>query len=82
MEDLPLHMGTSARFVKFMRQWEPRWPSISKQNVTSSVEEQSRALWTDIEHEMLEIATKIGISFTTDFWTSPTLESFMMMSIH
>ena len=39
VESLPLHMVTSVGFVKFMRQWEPRWPSISKQNVTRSVEE-------------------------------------------
>ena len=30
VENLPLHMGTREGFVKFMRHWEPRWPSISK----------------------------------------------------
>ena len=49
-------------FVKFMRHWEPRWPSISKQSVTRSVEEQSRALRVDIKCEMLEIAAGTGHS--------------------
>ena len=30
VENLPLHMDTHVGFVKFMRQWELRWPSISK----------------------------------------------------
>ena len=38
VENLPLYMGTYTRFVKFMRQWEPKWPSISKQSMTGSVE--------------------------------------------
>ena len=82
VENLPLHMGPHAGFVKFMMQWEPRWPSISKQSVTRSVEEQSGALQADSKCEMLEIATGMNIAFMTDFWTSPTLESFMTMSMH
>ena len=41
VENLTLHIGTKARFVKFMRKWEPRWPSISKQSMTRSMEVQS-----------------------------------------
>ena len=47
-----------------------------------SVEEQSWALWEDIKCEMLEIAAGMDIAFTIDFWRSPTLESFMTMSMH
>ena len=47
-----------------------------------SVEEQSRALQVDIKCKMLEIIAGTDIAFTTDFWTSPTLESFMTMSMH
>ena len=82
VENLPLHMGTRAGFVKFMRHWEPRWPSISKQSVPRSVEEQSQALQANIKCGMLEIAAGMNIDFTTDFWTSPTTESFMTMSMH
>ena len=82
IENLPLHMGTRARFVKFMRQWEPRWPRISKQSMTRSVEEQSGALWANIKHEMLEIAVGTDIAFTMDFWMNPALKSFMAMSMH
>ena len=82
VENLPLHMGTRAGFMKFMRHWEPRWPSISKQSMTRSLEEQSRALRTDIKCEMLEIAAGTDIAFTTNFWTSPTAESFITMSMH
>ena len=38
VENLPLHISTRTRFVKFMRKWEPGWPSISKQSVMRSVE--------------------------------------------
>ena len=31
---------------------------------------------------MLEIAARTDIAFTTEFWTSPTLESFMTMNMH
>ena len=75
-------MGIHTGFVKFIRQWEPRCPSISKQSVTRSLEEQSWALWADIKCEMLEIATGMDIAFTTDFWMSLTFESFMTMSMH
>ena len=44
VENLPLHISTQPEFVKFMRKWEPRWPSISKQSVTRSVERQSQEL--------------------------------------
>ena len=82
VENLPLHMVTRIGFVKFMSHWKPRSPSISKQSVTRSVEEQSHALQANIKHKMLEIETKTDIAFTTDFWMSPTSESFMMMSMH
>ena len=82
VEDLPLHMSAHAGFVKFMRQWDPRWPSISKQSMTMSVEEQSQALWADIKCKMLEIVAKTDIASTANFWTSPTSESFMTMSRH
>ena len=82
VENLPLHIGTRPGFVKFMRKWEPRWPSISKQSVTRSVECQSQELREEIKREMEEVAKETDIAFTTDFWTSLTGESFMMMSMH
>ena len=69
-------------FLKFMRKWEPRWPSISKQSVTRSVEGQSEELRKDICKEMQGVAAETDVAFTTDFWTSPTAESFMTMSMH
>ena len=68
--------------MKFMRQWESRWPSISKQSAMRPVEEQSRALRADIKCEMLKIADGMDTAFTTDFWTSLASESFMTMSMH
>ena len=65
-----------------MRKWEPRWPSISKQSVTRSGEGQSEQLRKDICKEMEGVAAKMDIAFTTDFWTSLTAESFMIMSMH
>ena len=82
VENLPLHIGTRPGFVKFMRKWEARWPSISKQNVTRSVERQSEELRKDIRKEMEGVAAQTDIAFTTDFWTSPTGESFVTMSMH
>ena len=81
-ENLPLHIGTQPGFVKFMRKWEPRWPSISKQSVTRSVECQSWELREEIKREMEEVAKETNITFTTKFWTSPMGESFMTMSMH
>ena len=82
VENLPLHIGTRPGLVKFMSKWEPRWPSISKQNVTRSVECQSRELREEIKREMEEVAKETDIAFTTAFWTSPTGESFMTISMH
>ena len=64
-------MGTHARFVKFIRHWEPRCPSISKQSVMRSVEEQSRALRADIKCEMLERAAGMDIPFYPDAFYPP-----------
>ena len=44
VENLPLHIFIRPSFLMFMRKWEPRWPSISKQSVTRSVEGQSEEL--------------------------------------
>ena len=70
VENLPLHIDTWARFAKFIRNWEPQWPSISKQSMTRSVEVQSEELRKDIRREMEGVAVETDISFTTDFWTS------------
>ena len=59
VENLPLHIGSRPGFLKFMRKWEPRWPSISKQSVTRSVEGQSEQLRKDIKTEMEGVAAKI-----------------------
>ena len=82
MENLPLHISTWPRFVKFMRKREPQWLSISKQSMTRSMECQSQELWEEIKREMEEVAKEMDIAFTIDFWTRPTGESFMTMSMH
>ena len=82
VENLPLHISSRPGFLKFMRKWEPRWPSILKQSMMRSVETQSEQLRKDIRTEMEGVATETDVAFTTDFWTSPIAESFMMMSMH
>ena len=69
-------------FFKFMRKWEARWTSISKQSVTRSVEGQSEQLRKDIRKEMEGVAAQNDVAFTTYFWTSPIARSFTMMSMH
>ena len=49
VENLPLHIGSQSGFLKFMRKWEPRWTSISKQSETRLVECQSEQLRKDIK---------------------------------
>ena len=82
VENLPLHIGSQLGFLKFMRKWEPRWPSIFKQSVTRSVEGQSEQLRKDVKMKMEGVAAETDVAFTTDFWTSPTTENFMTMSMH
>ena len=82
VENLHLRIGTRARFVKFIRKWELRWPSILKQSVMRSVGLQSEALRKDVTREMEGVAAETDITFTTDFLTSPMGERFMMMSMH
>ena len=82
VENLPLHIGSWPGFLKFMRKWEPRWPSISKQSVTRSVEGQSQPLRKDIRTEMEGVAAETDVTFTSDSWTSLTTKSFMTMSMH
>ena len=82
VENLPLHIGSRLGFLKFMTKWEHRWPSISKQSVTRLVEGQSEELRKDICKEMEGVAAETDVAFMTDFWTSPTAESFMTVSMH
>ena len=82
VENLPLHIGSQPGFLKFMRKWEPQWPSISKQSVTRLVEGQSGELRKDICKEMEGVATETDVAFTTDFWTSSIAKSFMTMSMY
>ena len=63
VENLPLHISTQLGFLKFMRKWEPRWPTISKQSMTRLVACQSRELHTKIKREMEEVAKENGHSF-------------------
>ena len=71
VENLPLHIGTQPGFVKFMRKWEPQWPSISKQSMTKLVGCQIQELQEAIKKEMEGVATETDIAFTTDFWDEP-----------
>ena len=82
VENLPLHISTQPGFVRFIRKWEPWWPSILKQSMTTLVERQSLELREEIKMEMEEVPKKIHIAFTMDFWTSPMGESFLTMSMH
>ena len=67
VENLLLHIGTYPGFVKFIRKWEPRWLSISKQSLTRSVERQSEELQKDIKMKMEIVAAKMDIAFMTNF---------------
>ena len=67
VENLPLHIDTHPGFVMFMRKWDPRWLSISKQSVRRSVECQSQGLREEIKREMEEVAKELDIAFTTSF---------------
>ena len=82
VEKLPLHIGRQPGFLKFMRKWEPRWPSISKQSRTRSMQGRNEQLRKDIRTEMEGVVAETDVAFTTDFWTSPTAESFLTMSMH
>ena len=82
VESLPLNISTWLGFLKFMRKWEPRWPSISKQSMMRLVERQSEVLWKDIKREMEVVAEEMDIAFTTDFCTGSIGESFMTMSMY
>ena len=55
---------------------------MSKQSVTRSVKCQSEELQKEIKREMEVVASETDIAFTTNFWMSPTHESFMMISMH
>ena len=56
-------------------------PSVSKQSVTRSVEDQSEQLRKDIRTEMEGVVAETDVAFTSDFWVSPTAESFMTMNM-
>ena len=63
MENLPLHISTWPSFLKFVRKWEPQWPSILKQSVTRSVDGQSEQLRKDIKMEMEGVAAEKDVAF-------------------
>ena len=71
VENLPLHIGTRPGFVKFMRKWEPRWPSISKQSMSRLVERQSDELQKMFKREMDVVAMEMNKAFTRDFLDKP-----------
>ena len=82
VKNLPLHIGTRPRFMKFMKKWDSRWPSTSKQSLMRLVERQSEELGKEIKKEMEVVAAEMDIGFTTDFWMSPTGESSKTMIMH
>ena len=43
---------------------------------------QSEQLRKDIRTEMEGEGAEMDVAFTTDFWMSPTIDSFMTMSMH
>ena len=67
VENWPLHIGTRLGFLKFMRKWDPRWPTTSKKSMTKSMERQSEELRRDIKREMDVVAVEIDRAFTTYF---------------
>lgn len=82
MKNLPLRISIWHEVVKFMRNWEPRWSSMSKRSMTRSMERQSGKLQEDINREMEGVAVEMNIAFKTEFWMSPIAESSMIVSMH
>ena len=62
--------------------WPSRLPHLMNFTKCDEVGGGAKALWAGIKCKTLQIAVNTDIAFTTDFWTSPTPKSFMVMSIN
>lgn len=80
--NLPFTLAERPPFIKFMRQFVPNWPAISRQTVTRSVEKQSNRIVDAIKDEMATVTKKTSVAMTCDIWTSRAGEGYLTSTMH
>ena len=80
--NLPYQLGQRTGFTRFMRKYVPRWPRISRQSLTRSIEHQSDAIQLSIKQEMQEVTRHTGVAMTCDVWTSRANQAYLTGTFH
>ena len=80
--NMPYHLAQTKSFVRFMRQFIPRWPSISKQTITRSVERQAVDIKEAIKQELMAVQENTTVALTSDIWTSRATDGYLTVTVH
>ena len=80
--NLPLQFGENPAFVRFMRQFVPRWPSISWQTLTRTVLNQGEEIKKHIHDEMIKVHAETDVAFTADMWSSKYGDRYLTTTLH
>ena len=78
----PYHLAETAPFVRLMRAFIPRWPSISKQTIVRSVARQANEIKREIREEVSQLRDESRVAMTTDIWTSRSTDSYITVTLH
>ena len=78
----PYHLAETAPFVRFMRAFVPRWPSISKQTIVRSVAKQANEIKREIREEVSQLGDESRVAMTTDIWTSRSTDPYITVTLH
>ena len=78
----PYHLAETAPFVRLMRSFIPRWPSIIKQTIVRSVARQANEIKREIREEVSQLRDESRVAMTTDIWTSRSTDPYITVTLH
>lgn len=78
----PFHIGETAPFVNFMRQFLPSWPFIGRDAVVRSVSQQSAAVRRDLKELFKRVQQETRLAMTSDMWSSRANDGYLTMTVH
>ena len=78
----PFHIGETAPFVNFMRQFLPSWPFIGRDAIVRSVSQQSRQVRRELKANFKKVQQETRLAMTSDMWSSRANDGYLTMTVH
>ena len=82
LSNSPFHIGETAPFVNFMRQFLPSWPFIGRDAIVRSVSQQCAGVRRELKELFQQVQKETRLAMTTDIWSSRAADSYLTATVH